>query len=231
MAIYTYRIINTINSKYYIGVHRGELDDDYLGSGTAIKNAVRAHGRHNFKKEVLKIHDTIEEAWDYERSLVTDEVVQDPNSYNMHRGGHGGWDHVDIAGDKNPMRRPEVAAKISEAQKVLRTGNEYYAAISRENAKKGASKLKGRKRPEHASFMKDEMAARWKSEEFRANFKNKTSDVCTLYAPDGTIHQNVFLADFCKKRDLPLTTMWASAQNDGRVITKGKAKGWKCLYS
>jgi hypothetical protein len=34
--------------------------------------------------------------------------------------------------------------------------------------------------------------------------------------------------DWCKENNLPYSTLWVSSSKNGKVITKGKAKGWKC---
>jgi hypothetical protein len=40
--IFTYKTINKINNKYYIGVHStNDIKDGYLGSGVALKRAIR----------------------------------------------------------------------------------------------------------------------------------------------------------------------------------------------
>lgn len=228
MAIYTYKITNTVNGKYYIGIHRGEVNDQYMGSGVAIKNAIKKYGKCNFKKKILKIHASIEEAWLHEKELVTEEVVNDPLCYNMHKGGRGGWDHIDIRGKNNPMHRPEVAKKVSDAQKIIRKDNERLANISRENAKNGGLKTKGRKRPEHSEFMKDFAIKQWKDESFRKKISEVKSNKFTLISPDGIIYENIFLSEYCERFNLPFTTLWNSAQQNGKKITKGKAKNWIC---
>ena len=85
---YVYKVKNKINGKYYIGVHSTEkLDDGYLGSGTAIKNAIAKYGIENFEKEIIEFLESAEEKWLAETRYVTLDVVQDKNSYNMAPGG------------------------------------------------------------------------------------------------------------------------------------------------
>lgn len=96
-----YKTTNLINEKYYIGMHKTEdLNDDYLGSGVALKNAIKKYGRENFIKEILFIFETEQEMKDKEMELVNEDVVNDVFSYNMKIGGIGGW--PDTSGKNNP---------------------------------------------------------------------------------------------------------------------------------
>jgi len=83
-----YKITNKINGKYYIGRHStNNIDDGYMGSGIAIKNAMRRYGRDNFVKEILDEAKSSAELWELERKYVNENVVKDEKSYNMSVGG------------------------------------------------------------------------------------------------------------------------------------------------
>ena len=46
-----YRTTNLLNGWKYFGVHATEdPNDDYLGSGLVLNNAINVHGRENFKR-------------------------------------------------------------------------------------------------------------------------------------------------------------------------------------
>jgi len=72
---------------YYIGVHtiKGN-EDNYFGSGTALKAAIRKHGKENFTKGVIEYYDTREEALQAEKDLAN---ANDHKSYNLIKGGGG----------------------------------------------------------------------------------------------------------------------------------------------
>ena len=55
MKYVIYLTVNMVNHKVYIGVHKTnpEIFDGYLGSGTALKQAIKKYGKHNFIVEVL----------------------------------------------------------------------------------------------------------------------------------------------------------------------------------
>lgn len=50
---YIYRTTNLINGKDYIGQHL-DHGDEYWGSGTMLKKALKKYGKSNFKKEILE---------------------------------------------------------------------------------------------------------------------------------------------------------------------------------
>ena len=51
---YVYLITNVINNKKYIGSSRKtQIDENYYGSGKALKNALKKHGKENFTREIL----------------------------------------------------------------------------------------------------------------------------------------------------------------------------------
>lgn len=51
---YVYLTTNTVNNNKYIGQHTSQVfDSKYLGSGTALKNAIQKYGKKKFKCEIL----------------------------------------------------------------------------------------------------------------------------------------------------------------------------------
>ena len=88
-----YRIINKLNGKIYIGKHQtNDVNDNYMGSGRAIKTAIKRHGSNNFSKEILFVYDSEKEMNDKEKELVTELFISDPDTYNLGIGGEG--DHT-----------------------------------------------------------------------------------------------------------------------------------------
>lgn len=86
-----YKITNKINGKIYIGKHQTDNpNDDYYGSGKAIKEAIKKYGKENFIKEILYIFDTEEEMNVKERKLITEEFIKREDTYNLGIGGEGG---------------------------------------------------------------------------------------------------------------------------------------------
>jgi len=92
---YFYKITNLINERYYFGVHKtNKIEDGYMGSGKRLKYAIIKYGMENFKKEIIKYFNTFEEALNYEAEIVTENLVNDIECYNLKLGGTGGWSYV-----------------------------------------------------------------------------------------------------------------------------------------
>ena len=87
-----YKITNLINNKIYIGQHvTTNINDDYMGSGDHIKNAIKKYGIENFKKEIIAECSSFDEMNDLEGELVNQDFVNNPNTYNHAIGGTYGW--------------------------------------------------------------------------------------------------------------------------------------------
>lgn len=112
---YTYKITNLINGKYYLGIHvTNNLEDGYLGSGIAITKAIKKYGKENFKKEILQYFTCYKDLADAEYKLISDEVVNDINSYNMTRGGIGG---PSFLGHKHSEQTKQKLSNIQKGKK------------------------------------------------------------------------------------------------------------------
>lgn len=107
-----YKTTNKINGKYYIGMHKtNDLDDGYLGSGTYFSRALKKYGIENFEREILEFCNSEEEMHKAEARYITEDVVNDKNSYNIKLGGKGGWDYVNkILTDSDRKRIAKIAS-------------------------------------------------------------------------------------------------------------------------
>lgn len=121
---YIYKITR-FDGKYYIGMHStDDLEDGYFGSGQLLWKSIKKHGKDKHTKEILEFLPSRQELRIRERELVNEEILKDSLCMNLTKGGEGGWSHIDLRGDKNPMRRPEVAKKVSDALKLSITEDE-----------------------------------------------------------------------------------------------------------
>lgn len=104
MKYIVYLTTNIVNYKIYIGVHKTENPDKfdgYLGCGvkindrstyrychTPFESAVNKYGPDKFIRKTLKVFNTLEEALDLERTLVSEDFIQRKDTYNITLGGN-----------------------------------------------------------------------------------------------------------------------------------------------
>lgn len=130
-----YETTNLINGKTYIGKHVTlNPEDDYLGSGTALKRAVQKYGKENFRKEILYIFDSKEEMNSKEIELVSLEFCREKTNYNLAPGGAGGFGFINDCGLQGYKLYPENA-KANRA-KSNRTCIEKYGEDWRRERRK-----------------------------------------------------------------------------------------------
>ena len=104
-----YKITNNINKKIYIGSHKTKnKDDGYMGSGKYLNYAINKYGVENFTKEILFIFDNAKEMYDKEAEIVDDTFLAEENTYNLKRGGFGGFDYINDRSLQN--KRPFTVA-------------------------------------------------------------------------------------------------------------------------
>jgi len=132
MLHYVYKITNLENGMFYIGKHSTEhIDDGYMGSGKLLTRAIFKHGIEKFKKEILEFFDSDCEALAYERELVTIDLVERKDTYNLTVGGSGGW----YAVNTNEELRKEKNAEAARSMNSKTWNDEKFV----ERAKKRAS--------------------------------------------------------------------------------------------
>ena len=93
---FIYITTNLINNKQYIGYHFGDVNDNYLGSGSYILKAIKKYGRQNFQREILEICPDKETALKQEQYWIKQyNAVENENFYNFSAGGEkdAGWEN------------------------------------------------------------------------------------------------------------------------------------------
>lgn len=140
-----YKTINLINKKIYIGVHSTEnLNDGYLGSGTALKNAIKKYGKENFERHIIAKFDNPEDMFALERKLVDSDFVSNKETYNLIKGGvvHSKYKSSYFGSEEHIRNAIEVLAKNSEKANEKRnwlfenneTWSKKYRALLSEKA-------------------------------------------------------------------------------------------------
>lgn len=224
---YFYKTTNIINGKVYYGVHSTQnIEDSYLGSGKAIKAAIKKYGRKSFTRDILIWFDDEVSMYDYEKNFITEEVVQDVSTYNQTLGGVGGFSHIDTRGDNNPMKDKDIARKNLESRlsNPLRD-KEKLKLNALQNLKKAVESNTGRKRPEQAKIISEWSKSFWM--ENKERMRDLLASWFKVVSPDGVIYNTNRLEDFCREHNLTYVSVWNTSRT-GKPVLKGKSKGWIC---
>lgn len=141
---------NLINGKLYIGQHTCNYDkqftDGYLGSGRALKNAVKKYGAENFSRIILEYAESPEELNELEAKYVDEEVINSKMFYNMKTGGiqNTVWNQEVRKRKSESMKKstiskslkqhfidhPEARERMSQISKKMWESDEYRKKFS-----------------------------------------------------------------------------------------------------
>lgn len=128
-----YRVTNNLNGKIYVGVHKTKnLDDGYMGSGKVINAAIAKYGIENFTRVILEQFENSTAMYTREKEVVTDEFLAREDTYNLRRGGHGGFDYI----NSKPMSQESKDNKSKSLKGRIFT-DEHKAKLSKANARRG----------------------------------------------------------------------------------------------
>jgi len=141
MFYYLYEIKNIINNKIYVGVHQTkDINDGYMGSGTVINKAYEKYGKDMFVKTILEYFDSRDAMINREKEIVNEDFLSRDDTYNLRRGGTGGFDYINKNGlninhvprsddfkknlsermkKDNPSKRPGAKERMSAATKKI----------------------------------------------------------------------------------------------------------------
>lgn len=138
---YIYITTNLLNGKKYIGKRHCLCEisnDNYLGSGKVLKNAIRKYGKNNFAKTILetcKYETTCNEREKYWINVFN--AAANPMFYNIALGGEGGNTYAGLS------REELDRIKKTKSLKSKGVNNpRYNAVVSDETRKKMSVKAK-----------------------------------------------------------------------------------------
>jgi Putative endonuclease segE, GIY-YIG domain len=142
---YVYITENLINGRKYIGKHRAKNTDNdgYLGSGTALKNAIKKYGAINFDRRIISIAGSREELDLLEIAVIAEHnAVKNAQFYNLATGGGGNHicsaeqltkyaDQVRLRWkEMTPEKRAEIADRVRQSHLGRPKKPEHCAKIS-----------------------------------------------------------------------------------------------------
>lgn len=138
---YIYITTNLLNNKKYIGKRKchGEINqDNYLGSGKILKNAIKKYGKENFEKNILEICDSEESCNKREKYWIAlYDATHNDEFYNIASGGDGGNTYAGLS-DMELERIKEIKSKKS----IGINNPRYHADVSQETRERISNGVK-----------------------------------------------------------------------------------------
>lgn len=212
-----YKTTNLLNGKIYVGFHKTDKEDGYLGSGKAILKAIKKYGKENFKRETLEIVN--ENNWEErEKFWISELKAQDKSiGYNICEGGNKG---PTMYGKDNPSTGGKLWTEQLRKEQSIRQKERMSI---KENRDKCAFN-KGRKFPQS---VRDNMSKARKGEgnsffgkEHSVESKNLISGVKTKYKgiiiKEGKRYEFNSKMDwnkFCEQNNINGSSAWALAKS------------------
>lgn len=171
MFYYLYEIKNTVNNKIYVGVHQTkDMNDGYMGSGTVINKAYEKYGKEKFVKTILEYFNNREDMIHREKELVNEDFLLRDDTYNVRRGGTGGFDYINKNGlninhlprsdefkknlsermkNDNPSKRPGAKERMSATtKKVMERGTHPFLDSAKQRELSNRIRKDGRTKSE-----------------------------------------------------------------------------------
>lgn len=123
MVSFVYKWVNVSTGEYYTGVHRGEFDDGYIGSGKVFLAKYNKHPK-KFKRTILGVFENYDDALKLEAELVNRETIKEEKCLNLKIGGEGGgspWKHDTERVNKRRERMMQLWSDIEYRQNVIKS--------------------------------------------------------------------------------------------------------------
>lgn len=119
MICFLYRTTCSKTGKFYIGVHKGQAEDSYLGSGLRLKASIKKYGKDFHRREIMEVFPDLPSALAKESLVVDDRMLENPLCMNLKVGGRGGFGkHSEESKLRMSMaRRGRKFSKLSEAKR------------------------------------------------------------------------------------------------------------------
>lgn len=186
-SMFIYITTNKINGKKYIGMCTRD-NNQYLGSGKLLKQAINKYGKDNFTREIIERCDDFEDLCEKEKYWIDYyDAVSSSEFYNLIEGGIGGnaeslkqyWQSMTseerknirnwkphfklnpLKGDKNPMYGKSTSEYVKKAwaDRTTTRKKEIAEKVSRTRKEQGTAA--GSKNPMYGRSAIRENNLRW----------------------------------------------------------------------
>jgi group I intron endonuclease len=170
MKGYLYKTECLANGKLYIGISVNQKNkQNYLGSGVALKDAIKKYGKENFKKTILVDNvNSMGELNSLEKEYIKKYDCFCPVGYNIDLGGKGNGNHSEST--KNKISKTKKG-NYSKKQRIANIDSHKGLKLSSETKLKISLSMKGK-----PSWNKGKKMPKGHSEKMRKIMTGKKMD-------------------------------------------------------
>lgn len=226
MYYIVYLTTNLVNLKIYVGKHSTyNLEDGYLGSGKALKSAIKKYGKENFKRTILHFCCDINHLNEIESLIVDQEFIERENTYNITLGGDGSFEHIN--NDKETYSSNYFKLKFNEwwdslsiderdKHKIIRQQNGHTSMKGRTHSKETIEKTKhvGNDNPNSYYYLKH-IKGLTDDEILNDRKKHISYKKYKIIYPDNTIFEGeISLKQLCLDNDMNYNTTQAKVKKN-----------------
>ena len=151
---YVYLITNLVNRKQYVGEHStNNLNDNYFGSSSYLKNAVKKYRKKNFTIQILEHFETKQKTFEAQSYYINKYNTLIPNGYNISpTGGTNGCggNMNEISKQKLSKTRKEKNCGVGEKNGMFKKS--VYDIWVEKYGKEDADKLNEIKKEKHKKY-------------------------------------------------------------------------------
>lgn len=121
MSYIVYKTTNMKNGKIYVGIHN-DKDQNYLGSGKYLNEAISFYGKSSFTRETLFSGLTLEDALKKEAEIVDENFIKRDDTYNLVIGGGipPNWGSTGKRPDASKRMKENNPHKLKHVQEMNR---------------------------------------------------------------------------------------------------------------
>ena len=135
------------NGEWYYGIHKGTIDDGYVGSGVLFNKKFKGSDRSEWNR-TIEFRGTFEECADWEADMVTLDMINQPDCLNL------------ITGGNQNLRTPEENARVQKLAnegryRWLEENRELFSQMCRDSTKKLWSRRSDAERESAVSGFKE----------------------------------------------------------------------------
>lgn len=204
MSGFVYKWVDSSNDMYYIGSHKGTVDDGYIGSGTHFNRAYSKRPEC-FTRQILYVG---EDYLELEEFILEElDAANDNMSYNLKNTAIGGWLHT----HKNEEVRSKRAEAISKSKKGKTYDFMFYDKSGENNP------MYGKK---HSLETKKKIAKARKGV-CQNNVKKEVLELTSMKVFDS-------VAEAAKHYGVSTSTMSVLVRDE--IIKRGKCKNKRFVY-